>query len=53
MLDLSAELEALRDHYIERLNALLDRGREDLAKQLADDYYDEAAELMCRLAPAS
>jgi phage shock protein A len=34
-------LEYLRDAYIHKVNAALERGREDLAAELADDYLDE------------
>jgi hypothetical protein len=37
----SQHLEDLRDAYIYKVNAALERGREDLAAELADDYLDE------------
>jgi hypothetical protein len=39
----SQQLESLREAYIYKVNAALERGREDLADELADDYFDEAA----------
>jgi hypothetical protein len=39
----SQQLESLREAYIYKVNAALERGREDLAAELADDYLDEAA----------
>jgi hypothetical protein len=37
----SQQLEDLRELYIYKVNAALERGREDLAAELADDYLDE------------
>jgi phage shock protein A len=37
----SQRLEYLREAYIDKVNAALQRGREDLAAELADDYLDE------------
>jgi hypothetical protein len=37
----SQHLEYLRDAYIYKVNAALERGREDLAAELAEDYLDE------------
>jgi hypothetical protein len=37
----SQHLEYLREAYIYKVNAALERGREDLANELADDYLDE------------
>jgi hypothetical protein len=42
----SQYLEHLREAYIYRVNAALERGREDLAAELADDYLDEVSSLM-------
>lgn len=37
----SQQLEYLRQAYVYKVNAALERGREDLADELADDYLDE------------
>jgi phage shock protein A len=37
----SQHLEYLREAYIYKANAALERGREDLASELAEDYLDE------------
>jgi hypothetical protein len=37
----SQQLEYLRGAYIYKVNAALERGREDLAAELAEDYLDE------------
>jgi hypothetical protein len=37
----SQRLEYLRDAYIYKVNAALERGGEDLAAELAEDYLDE------------
>lgn len=37
----SQQLESLRDAYIYKVNAALERGCEDLAAELAEDYLDE------------
>jgi hypothetical protein len=37
----SQHLEYLRDAYIYKVNAALERGREDLAAEMAEDYLDE------------
>jgi hypothetical protein len=37
----SQHLESLRDAYIYKVNAALQRGREDQAAELAEDYLDE------------
>ncbi|HEU4399894.1 MAG TPA: hypothetical protein VFU54_18910 [Actinomycetota bacterium] len=39
--DTSELLEHLREAYVFKVNAALERGREDLAAELADDYLDE------------
>ena len=39
----SQQLEYLREAYIYKVNAALERGREDLADELADGYLDEVA----------
>jgi hypothetical protein len=47
----SQQLEYLREAYIYKVNAALERGREDLAAELADDYLDEvrsALEVACQ-----
>jgi hypothetical protein len=42
----SQYLEYLREAYIYKVNAALERGREDLAAELADDYLDEVSSFM-------
>jgi phage shock protein A len=37
----SQQLEYLREAYVFKVNAALEQGREDLAKELAEDYLDE------------
>jgi phage shock protein A len=37
----SQYLEYLREAYVDKVNAALERGREDLAAELAEDYLDE------------
>jgi hypothetical protein len=37
----SQRLDYLRQAYTYKVNAALERGREDLAAELADDYLDE------------
>ena len=37
----SQHLDCLREAYIQKVNAALEQGREDLADELADDYLDE------------
>jgi hypothetical protein len=37
----SQRLDDLRQAYTYKVNAALERGREDLASELADDYLDE------------
>jgi lipopolysaccharide export system protein LptA len=37
------QLDDLREVYVYKVNAALERGREDLAAELADDYLDEEA----------
>jgi hypothetical protein len=39
-------LEYLREAYIYKVNAALERGREDLAAELADDYLDEVSSVL-------
>jgi hypothetical protein len=39
----SQYLEYLREAYTYKVNAALERGREDLAAELADDYLDEVS----------
>jgi hypothetical protein len=42
-------LAFLRAHYVERIDAAVAAGRMDLVKELADDYEDEALQLMLRV----
>ena len=37
----SQQLKYLQEAYVYKVNAALERGREDLAAELADDYLDE------------
>jgi len=37
----SQHLEYLREAYVYKVNAALERGREDVAAELADDYLDQ------------
>jgi hypothetical protein len=46
--ELTAELAALHADYTDRLNLLLDEGREDLAAILADHHLEDAARLLLR-----
>jgi hypothetical protein len=39
----SQQLEYLRHAYIHKVNAALERGSEDLAAELAEDYLDEVS----------
>jgi hypothetical protein len=41
--DLTARLEVLRDDYTDRINRLLEEGREDLAARLVDEYLEQAS----------
>ena len=41
----SQYLEYLREAYVYKVNAALERGREDLATELADDYHDQVSSL--------
>ena len=50
--DDSAEyLEYLREAYVHKVNAALERGRDDLAAELADDYLDEVRQALEGVAP--
>ena len=42
----SQQLKYLREAYIYKVNAALERGREDLAAELADDYLEDVSSLM-------
>jgi hypothetical protein len=42
----SRYLEYLREAYTFKVNAALERGREDLAAELADDYLDEVCSVL-------
>jgi hypothetical protein len=44
--DLTAELEALHDDYVYRVNALIEAGRDDLVRALVDDYFEVATRLI-------
>jgi hypothetical protein len=46
--DLSARLAALHDDYVYRVNCAIENGREDLAQELSDRFFEEATELMSR-----
>ena len=43
---ISQYLEYLREAYVFKVNAALERGREDLAAELADDYLDEVTNVL-------
>ena len=43
---ISQHLEYLREAYVFKVNAALERGREDLAAELADDYLDEVTNVL-------
>jgi phage shock protein A len=43
---ISQHLEYLREAYVFKVNAALERGREDLAAELADDYLDEVTTVL-------
>jgi phage shock protein A len=48
----SAEyLEYLREAYVHKVNAALERGRDDLAAELADDYLDEVRRALEGVSP--
>jgi hypothetical protein len=47
---LSEELRRLHDVHVEKVNLALDEGREDLAREFADAYADEALALLTRSA---
>jgi hypothetical protein len=44
--DVSRRLRDLHESYAERVNRLLEQGREDLAMEVADAYTDEAFRLI-------
>jgi hypothetical protein len=39
-------LSALHDSYVDRINSVLEQGREDLAMDLSDTYTDEALRII-------
>ncbi len=45
-LDIDARMADLKDSYTYRVNMLLEEGREDLAAELADQYPEEAADML-------
>jgi hypothetical protein len=45
---LTGQLRRLHATHVEKVNLALDEGREDLARELADDYTDRALELLTR-----
>ena len=52
----TSRLHALHDAYVWRVNAAIAAGRPELARELADEYTDEALELLaygCAAAPAA
>jgi phage shock protein A len=42
----SQRLEDLREAYVYKVNAALERGREDLAAELADDYLNAVSRVL-------
>ena len=42
----SQQLKYLQEAYVYKVNAALERGREDLAAELADDYLDEVRSIL-------
>jgi hypothetical protein len=44
--DISQQLRDLHESYADRVNRLLEEGREDLAMEIADTYTDEAFRLI-------
>jgi hypothetical protein len=44
----TGDLRRLHDAHVEKVNAALDEGREDLARELADSYADSALALLTR-----
>jgi hypothetical protein len=44
--DISRRLRDLHDSYADRVNRLLEEGREDLALEVADAYTEEALRLI-------
>ena len=44
----TAELRRLHAAHVEKVNLALDEGREDLARELSDDYTDQALALLVR-----
>lgn len=46
-----AELHLLHDDYVRAVNAALERGRDDLVRELPEQYPDEALALMAGSAP--
>jgi len=44
--NLTAKLNKLQDDYGYRVNLLLDQGREDLAREIADEHLVKATELV-------
>ena len=44
--DVADHLRDLHDHYVEQVNMAVAEGREDLVRQLSDDYADEALLVM-------
>lgn len=45
---LTAELRRLHEAHVEKVNLALDEGRDDLARELADSYTDQALALLVR-----
>ncbi len=43
------DLRRLHEAYVYKINFVLEQGREDLARELADAYTDEALRLMTAL----
>jgi hypothetical protein len=46
-------LRALKDVYVDAVNRAVAENRDDLVRALADEYSDEAVELMSRVLPVA
>jgi hypothetical protein len=49
--DTAEYLEYLREAYTYKVNAALERGRDDLAAELADEYLDEVRRALENVSP--
>lgn len=46
-----ADVHALREAYVYSVNSALEHGREDVARELADTYADEALSALTSIRP--